>query len=119
MGWTYIPDESEEILFATGHCEDYSCCGHTPADPCLPQYYDAPGYYDVTIPGNEHNLCNHEEGECNLEGYEDDDECIGGEECVCPEYGMSMGLDAGAKGDGGCGTWWQGPLMENGFFSNA
>jgi len=57
-----------------GRCEDFPCCGHTDADPCAPQEYDRPGYYDTTIRGNEHNLCNHEEGECNFDGYDDDDE---------------------------------------------
>ena len=23
-------------------CEDYPCCGHTPQDPCGPQFYDTP-----------------------------------------------------------------------------
>lgn len=50
-------------------CEDYPCCGHTPADPCEPQAYDAPGFYDTTRPGNEHALCDHEAGDCQVEGY--------------------------------------------------
>lgn len=55
-------------------CEDYPCCGHTPDDPCSPQPYDAPGYYDVTRPGNEHALCDHESGECYAEDIDGDDE---------------------------------------------
>lgn len=55
-------------------CEDYPCCGHTPDDPCERQPYDEPGYYDTSIPGNEHALCNHEEGECNVDYYDEDEE---------------------------------------------
>lgn len=51
------------------YCEDYPCCGHTPADPCARQEYDEPGYYDTSVAGQEHRLCNHEEGECNVEYY--------------------------------------------------
>jgi hypothetical protein len=61
-------------------CEDYPCCGHTPEDPCGPQEYDRPNYYDITIPGNEHHLCNHEEGECQV----DEDEEDGPEMVPCP-----------------------------------
>lgn len=25
-------------------CEDFPCCGHTPQDPCEPQFYDTPAY---------------------------------------------------------------------------
>lgn len=56
------------------YCEDYPCCGHTPDDPCERQPYDEPGYYDTSVPGNEHALCNHEEGECNVDYYDDDDD---------------------------------------------
>lgn len=55
-------------------CEDYPCCGHTPDDPCERQPYDEPGYYDTTIPGQEHRLCDHENGECHVDEY-GDDEC--------------------------------------------
>lgn len=48
------------------YCEDYPCCGHTPEDPCERQPYDEPGYYDTSIPGNEHALCDHEVGECSV-----------------------------------------------------
>lgn len=57
-------------------CEDYPCCGHTPDDPCGPQPYDAPGYFDTSIPGQEHRLCDHENGECNVE--DDYDDCDDG-----------------------------------------
>jgi hypothetical protein len=30
----------------TNYCEDYPCCGHTDLDPCSPQEYDKPGYFD-------------------------------------------------------------------------
>lgn len=59
------------------YCEDYPCCGHTPDDPCERQPYDEPGYYDTSVPGNEHALCNHEEGECNVEYYDDDLDDVG------------------------------------------
>lgn len=55
------------------YCEDYPCCGHTSEDPCEVMPYDAPDYYDTTLPGQEHRLCNHEEGEC-LVDYDDYDE---------------------------------------------
>lgn len=45
-------------------CEDYPCCGHTAQDPCEFQPYDAPDYYDTTIAGQEHRLCDHENGDC-------------------------------------------------------
>ncbi len=54
-------------------CEDYPCCGHTDLDPCGRQPYDEPGYYDTTIPGQEHRLCDHENGECQVEEYDDED----------------------------------------------
>lgn len=50
-------------------CEDYPCCGHTPDDPCERQPYDEPGYYDTSRPGNEHALCEHEFGLCEVNGY--------------------------------------------------
>lgn len=69
------------------YCEDYPCCGHTPDDPCAPQEYDAPGYYDTSIPGQEHRLCNHEEGECMVDEPEPDEWDEGDE--VDDERGMS------------------------------
>jgi len=59
----------EKDTLVNGRCEDYPCCGHTPLDPCARQPYDEPGYYDTSIPGQEHRLCNHEEGECNVDRY--------------------------------------------------
>jgi hypothetical protein len=50
------------------YCEDYPCCGHTPSDPCERQPYDEPGYYDTSRPGNEHALCDHENGDCEVYG---------------------------------------------------
>lgn len=61
------------------YCEDYPCCGHTPQDPCERQPYDEPGYYDTTRPGNEHALCEHEYGICDVDYY-------GDEECDDPEH---------------------------------
>lgn len=45
------------------YCEDYPCCGHTPQDPCERQWYDEPGAFEG------HALCNHAEGECNVDGW--------------------------------------------------
>ena len=58
------------------YCEDYPCCGHTPQDPCERQPYDEPGYYDTSRPGNEHALCDHENGECDVDydDFEEEDE---------------------------------------------
>lgn len=55
-------------------CEDYPCCGHTPADPCERQPYDEPGHFDTSIRGNEHALCDHENDECDVD-YDEPDEC--------------------------------------------
>lgn len=54
-------------------CEDYPCCGHTFDDPCEPQWYDAPGAFDTSVPGNEHALCEHEFGICDVWEDEDDE----------------------------------------------
>jgi len=82
MGWTFVPEtDAEKELAARGYCEDYPCCGHTSDGPCRPQYYDAPGYYDTTIRGNEHALCEHEFGFCDV--WEDEDE----ESDMCRECG--------------------------------
>ena len=45
-------------------CEDYPCCGHTPADPCEEQWYDREGAFDTER--NPHALCEHEFGFCDL-----------------------------------------------------
>lgn len=49
------------------YCEDYPCCGHTPADPCDRQWYDEPDAFDTTK--NPHALCEHEAGLCDVDGY--------------------------------------------------
>ena len=51
-------------------CEDYPCCGHTPDDPCERQWYDEPGAFDTSRPGNEHALCDHENGICEVNDAE-------------------------------------------------
>ena len=56
------------------YCEDYPACGHTPQDPCERQWYDEPGAFDTSIPGNEHALCEHEFGFCDVEPDEPEDE---------------------------------------------
>ena len=56
------------------YCEDFPCCGHTPSDPCERQWYDEPGAFDTSIPGNEHALCDHENGECDVEEYDEEEE---------------------------------------------
>lgn len=57
-----------------GKCEDYPCCGHTFDDPCGRQWYDEPGAFDTSRPGNEHALCDHENGICEVEEYNNDDD---------------------------------------------
>lgn len=47
-------------------CEDFPCCGHTYDDPCGPQWYDAPGAFDTSLPGNQHALCEHEYDICDV-----------------------------------------------------
>jgi hypothetical protein len=63
--------DAEDDRLINGRCEDYPCCGHTPDDPCAPQDYDRPGFYDTSIPGNEHALCDHENGDCDVDYYND------------------------------------------------
>ena len=53
-------------------CEDYPACGHTTEDPCGRQWYDEPGAFDTSIPGNEHALCDHENGECDVDMDDED-----------------------------------------------
>lgn len=55
-------------------CEDYPCCGHTPLDPCERQWYDEPGAFDTRI--NPHALCDHENGDCDVDydEYEDQED---------------------------------------------
>jgi hypothetical protein len=55
-------------------CEDYPCCGHTDQDPCERQWYDEPSAFDTSKPGNEHALCDHEAGICDVYEDVDDDE---------------------------------------------
>lgn len=69
------------------YCEDYPCCGHTYDDPCGRQPYDEPGYYDTSRPGNEHALCNHAEGECNVDFYDDEPDEDEDEEWADDAYG--------------------------------
>ena len=75
---TYRPtkleaDRDEADMTYGGYCEDYPCCGHTPSDPCSRQPYDEPDYYDTSIKGQEHRLCDHENGDCNVDYWEDED----------------------------------------------
>jgi hypothetical protein len=54
------------------YCEDYPCCGHTPQDPCERQWYDEPDAFDTTK--NPHALCDHENGECDVDYYDEEEE---------------------------------------------
>jgi hypothetical protein len=55
------------------YCEDYPCCGHTPADPCSREWYDEPYAFDTSV--NPHALCDHESGDCDVEpDWDDEDE---------------------------------------------
>jgi hypothetical protein len=56
------------------YCEDYPCCGHTPDNPCARQWYDKPGAFDTSRPGNEHALCDHENYPCEVEPPDPDDD---------------------------------------------
>ena len=53
-------------------CEDFPCCGHTYDDPCEPQWYDAPGAFDTSRPGNKHALCEHADGFCAVDPFDSD-----------------------------------------------
>ena len=54
-------------------CEDKPCCSHG-TEPCDPQWYDRPGAFDTSVPGNEHALCDHEEEGCLLDLESDDED---------------------------------------------
>jgi hypothetical protein len=56
------------------YCEDFPCCGHTAQDPCGRQWFDEPGAFDTSRPGNEHALCDHENGFCEIADNSDDDD---------------------------------------------
>ena len=56
------------------YCEDHPCCGHTPQDPCERQWSDEPGAFDTSRPGNEHALCEHEFGFCDVPEYDEEEE---------------------------------------------
>jgi len=56
-------------------CEDYPCCGHTAEDPCERQWYDEPGAFDTSRPGNEHALCDHENSICEVGDDDEEFEC--------------------------------------------
>ena len=59
------------------NCEDKPCCVHG-TEPCDEQWYDVPGAFDTSRPGNEHALCEHKAGICDVdEPDEDDDDCEG------------------------------------------
>ncbi len=60
---------SEPEIAGESLCEDYPCCGHTPLDPCQRQWYDEPGAFDTSRPGNEHALCDHENGDCSVDDF--------------------------------------------------
>ena len=59
-------ERKEEGVLMSTYCEDYLACGHTQLDPCARQWYDEPGAFDTSRPGNEHALCDHENGDCEV-----------------------------------------------------
>jgi hypothetical protein len=70
-------DEREVILkmrekdtLVNGYCEDYPCCGHTPDDPCTREWYDHPDAFNPSV--NPHCFCDHADGWCSVEEYEED-----------------------------------------------
>lgn len=85
-------------------CEDFPCCGHTPADPCAPQWYDEPDAFDTSR--YPHALCEHEYGICDVEpDWDDEDEDDsydykndGGEDAHLDSY-MEDFMSSGAFGD--------------------
>lgn len=82
------------------YCEDYPCCGHTPQDPCEPQWYDAPDAFDTRV--NPHALCDHENGDCNVEPEEDDTLPCGCSEGMCycePEWPEDEGYYYSGTGE--------------------
>ena len=54
-----------------GHCEDFPCCGHEFGD-CNGLLYGS----DEAIKSDPHLLCDHENGDCQVD-YEDDDDDSG------------------------------------------
>jgi len=50
-------------------CEDYPCCGHELGD-CNGQKYGS----DASIQSNPHLLCDHENGDCEVQYDDDGDE---------------------------------------------
>lgn len=58
-------ERQPEHVQATGYCEDYPCCGHTPEDPCEYQSYDNP--HRMYEWAQAHSYCDHEAGiyECD------------------------------------------------------
>ena len=56
------------------YCEDYPACGHTPDNPCARQWYDEPGAFDTSRPNNQHALCDHEAGICEVDPPDEDDD---------------------------------------------
>lgn len=84
------------------YCEDYPCCGHTPSDPCDRQWYDEPDAFDTRK--NPHALCDHENGECNVEEYDECPDC-GDTDCAGHEDNLTdVEADAMTLASGGWGT---------------
>jgi hypothetical protein len=61
--------------------------------------YDEPGYYDTTIRGNEHALCDHENGDCDVMEEDECDPAAGfcvydNDDCeACAEYWLDFHAD--------------------------
>lgn len=51
-----------------GFCEDWPCCGHEAGD-CNGLLYGS----DEAIKADPHVLCDHEDGICEIEDYDDDE----------------------------------------------
>lgn len=64
-----LQHHSCDIQSNGGHCEDFPCCGHELGD-CNGLKYGS----DESIKSDPHLLCDHENGDCEVEYDEDYDE---------------------------------------------
>ncbi len=62
-----LENHSCEVQANGGRCEDYPCCGHEWGD-CNGLLYGS----DEAIKNDPHLLCDHENGDCEVD-YDDDD----------------------------------------------
>lgn len=63
-----LQSHSCDIQAQGGRCEDFPCCGHEAGD-CNGLLYGS----DAAIKSDPHLLCDHENGNCELEGLDEDE----------------------------------------------